>query len=62
MYGRQFSSVKKLDLQKHYHIEASNAERDDATKLTVQGPDVDGKIADGVMTIQIPAVPLTIGV
>lgn len=38
---------------KYYHIEASNAERDDATKLTVSGPDVDGILASMTVTLAV---------
>jgi hypothetical protein len=40
-------------LKMYYHIEASNAERDNATKLTVHGPDVDGILASMTVALAV---------
>lgn len=37
----------------YYHIEASNAERPNATKLTVHGPDVDGILASMTVALAV---------
>ena len=39
------------DLSKYYYVEVSNAERPDATRITVRGPDVDGILAS--MTVAL---------
>mmetsp|Transcript_24054 Transcript_24054/g.52077 ORF Transcript_24054/g.52077 Transcript_24054/m.52077 type:complete len:324 (+) Transcript_24054:185-1156(+) len=44
---RQFSQENEFA----FHIEASNSERDDATVLTVRGPDVDGFLASLTSTL-----------
>lgn len=44
---RAFSEVNEFA----FHIEASNSERDDATVLTVRGPDVDGFLASLTSTL-----------
>ena len=43
---------------KYYHIEASNAERPDATKLTVRGPDVDGILASMTVALAVKGCSL----
>ena len=39
------------DLSKYYYVEVSNADRPDATRITVRGPDVDGILAS--MTVAL---------
>ncbi|CAB9525565.1 expressed unknown protein [Seminavis robusta] len=39
------------ELSKYYHVEVSNADRPDATRITVRGPDVDGILAS--MTVAL---------
>lgn len=46
---RQFSEENEFA----FHIEASNSERDDATVLTVRGPDVDGFLASLTSTLSV---------
>jgi hypothetical protein len=43
---------------KYYQIEASNAERHDATKLTVRGPDVDGILASMTVALAVKGCSL----
>ena len=45
------TSIPMSDLSKYYRVEVSNAARPDATKITVQGPDVDGILAS--MTVAL---------
>ena len=51
--ARNISSTTILssDLASFYRIEVSNADRPDATKLTVRGPDIDGILAS--MTVAL---------
>ena len=42
----------------YYHIEASNAARDDATQLTVSGPDVDGILASMTVALAVQGCSL----
>ena len=51
---RAFSTV----FGKYYQIEASNAERSDATKLTVIGPDVDGILASMTVALAVKGCSL----
>lgn len=54
IWKRAFSSL----FGKYYHIEADNAERSDATRLTVTGPDVDGILASMTVTLAVKGCSL----
>lgn len=47
---RSFSST---DWSVYYHIEANNAAREDATQLTVSGPDIDGILASMTVALAV---------
>jgi hypothetical protein len=52
--GKEKEVVKVgSSLKMYYHIEASNAERPNATKLTVHGPDVDGILASMTVALAV---------
>ena len=55
---RVHSTAQQQGLGKYYHIEASNAERKDATKLTVRGPDVDGILASMTVALTVQGCSL----
>jgi hypothetical protein len=61
--NRFFSSSSSVppsspDFSQFYQIEVSNAERTDATKLTVRGPDIDGIMASMTLSLAMQGCSL----
>jgi hypothetical protein len=52
------SSSSSPDFSQFYQIEVSNAERTDATKLTVRGPDIDGIMASMTLSLAMQGCSL----